>query len=79
MKHFVHLGQVVVMPKCSNNHMFDDWKKTRPQGCFAFFFPLSKVRILQKWKETLEEKKWKIEKKKKKRILNKKWIKRKEI
>jgi len=28
MHHFVHLGQVV-MPKCSSNHMFDEYEKKK--------------------------------------------------
>ncbi len=38
--------------------MFDyNKKKQGSQECFAFFFPWSKLRVLQKWEETLKKEK----------------------
>jgi hypothetical protein len=45
------------MPKCLQSHVWWPWEKQGPQGCFAFFIPWSKIRVLQKWKKLLEKNK----------------------
>jgi hypothetical protein len=57
MQHFVHLKQATLMPKCLQSHVWWPWKKQGPQGCFAFFIPWSKIKVLQKWEKTLEKNK----------------------